>query len=272
MTIPTVLTAQVWKALTAKFGEVYGTDSNIYTFLDAFDDEFYDLVSMDYQGLKSFDMIHYTTNNIVNIAFLRMGDAFKRIFDSLILSYDPLENFFTDGTFEKKGKETMEKKGTEKTTPTGKVEVSRKGETHVENEDSFTVGQGSTFDSATTTPPTTTAAASDLYNIARNINKQKTKQVFGDNGNNLPTTTTEYKDNYNVAKSFEGRKDELSFNDRIDETHKSGNSGIFSKQDLLQREIKLRLKNRIVPIYIGMVVDCFTTGAWIDSEVWTDEY
>ena len=85
-----------------------------------------------------------------------------------------------------------------------------------------------------------------------------------DNGQNLPTTKTEY-DNYKVEKSFDNRVDSTSYDDYEEVTDKKGNSGIFSKQDLTQREVRLRIKNRIVPIYVRMVVDTFSSGVWVDD-------
>lgn len=259
-----LLATEVWRALTNKFGSAYGTDSPIYIFLDYYTGDFNTYVKVDFLDLMSIDLDeNMPITTIADIAFMHMGDAFKRIFDVLTTEYNPLENFFTKGSFEKEGSIENSKEGTETTTPTGKIETSRKGQSYSENDGSFSVGQGSTYDSATTTVPTTTGNANDLYNISRNIQKNKVKNVLGDdNGTNLPTTTVEYKDNYKVEKSFEDRVDSTEYKDYKETTDKHGNSGIFSKQDLIQREVKMRLKNRIIPIYVRMVVDTFSSGVW----------
>lgn len=252
----------MWEALTDRFEEAYTAESPIVSFLSEYDSEFHDYVVLFYNDLATIVGSGVSENQLANMAFLHMGDAFKRIFDVLRLQYDPLENFFTDGTFSKEGKETLEKKGTEKTTPYGSIKREHKGQTSSENDGSFSVGQGTTYDSATINPPATSAAANDLYNISRNIQKNKVKNIMGDDsGQNLPTETTTY-ENHHVDKTFTDRKDERSFEDYEESTHKRGNSGIFSKQDLTQRELKLRLKNRIVPIYVRMVVDTFSAGVW----------
>lgn len=263
MKIQEALTRTTWKDLTDEFKTAYGDDSPVYLFLSSIDDDISYMVSMDYRDLGTIIDDDVPEHLIARMAFLHMGSAFKRIFDVLTAEYNPFENFFTEGEFSKSGSIEDEKAGTESTTPTGKIEVSQKGQSSSESDGSFSVGQGSTYDTASTTPPTDTSSASDLYNLSRNINKNKVKNILGDgNGTNLPTTTTEYKDNYHVEKSFTNRKDTTSYRNYKEETDKSGNSGIFSKQDLAQREVKLRLKNRIVSIYVRMVVDTFSTGVW----------
>lgn len=261
--IQELLTTEVWEALTDNYGLVYGDDSPIYLFLSDIDEELDDFVETDFHGLLTiFDNPVSSDYRIAEIAFLHMGDAFKRIFDVLTAEYDPFENFFTKGDFKKSGGFSVEKKGSEESTPTGKMKVVNKGQSTSDSEGSFSVGQGTTYDSATTVPPTTTGQSSDLYNLSRDIRKSVVKQVLGDNnGNNLPTTETSY-ENYKVTKSYNDREDETTYNNYKEETDKKGNSGIFSKQDLAMREIKLRLKARIVPIYVRMVVDTFSIGVW----------
>ena len=263
MKMQELLTRGAWEALTTKFGESYGTDSAIYIFLNTCDTDLQLFVLNDFADLLTIDFPEeYNNETIALMAFMHMGTAFKKIFDVLTAEYDPLENFFTDGTFEKTGSVTTEKQGKEATTPTGKIKRTREGQSFFDAEGSFSVGQGSTYDSASTTPPATDGTANDLFNISRNINHNKVKNVMGDvNGENLPKETVEY-DNHKVEKSFSNRKDVTTYDDAVDETHKRGNSGIFSKQDLVQREVKLRLKNRIIPIYVRMVVDTFSTGVW----------
>lgn len=265
--IQELLTTEVWESLSNNFKTEYGDDSPVYLFLTNIDEYLNDYVRLDYGGLKTIMETGYPAHTIADMAFLHMGDAFKRIFDVLTSEYNPFENFFTDGTFSKSGTIENTKAGKETTTPSGKIEVSSKGQTSSENENSFSVGQGSTYDTATVNPPATSDSANDLFNISRNIQHNKVKSKMGDdNGENLPTTTTEYKNDYKVEKSFTDRVDSTTYDDYEEETHKNGNSGIFSKQDLAQREIKLRLKNRIVSIYVRMVVDTFSTGVWSDED------
>lgn len=263
--IQDLLTTEMWQSLTDSFGIAFGYDSSIYLFLDDIDEELNYYVRLFYADLGTVVGADTPAEMAARMAFLHVGDAFKRIFDILTKEYDPLENFFTKGEFTKSGSIEEEKSGTEKTTPNGKIKVVQSGEASNETESTFSVGQGSTFDTATTTPPTTDAAASDLYNISRNINSAKNKQILGNNGQNFPTTTTEYLDHY-VEKSFTNRKDTTGYKNYKEGEDKHGNSGIFSKQDLVSREVKLRLRDRVIPIYVRMVVDCFSSGVWDNAD------
>ena len=263
--IQDLLTTEMWQSLTDSFGIRFGYDSDIYLFLDDIDEELNYYVRLFYADLGTVVGAETPAEMAARMAFLHVGDAFKRIFDILMKEYDPLENFFTKGKFTKAGNFEVEKTGSERTTPSGKIKVSQSGEASNEAESTFSVGQGSTFDTATTTPPATDGSASDLYNISRNINHAKNKQVLGNNGQNLPTTTTEYENHY-VEKTFNNRKDTTKYNNYEEGEDKHGNSGIFSKQDLVSRELKLRLRDRVIPIYVRMVVDCFSSGVWDNAE------
>ena len=75
----------------------------------------------------------------------------------------------------------------------------------------------------------------------------------------------EYVD-FQDQKTFGNRVDSTDGTVSIDES-RSGNSGIFAKQDFIQREIRLRLNNRIIPIMVRMVVDAINSGVWEDDDI-----
>lgn len=94
MKMQELLTSGVWEALTAKFGEYYGADSAIYIFLNSFDADLQLFALNDFADLLTFDFPEqYNNETIALMAFMHMGDAFKRIFDVLSTDYNPLENF-----------------------------------------------------------------------------------------------------------------------------------------------------------------------------------
>ena len=253
-----ILTSSFFEALQAAFEARYTESEPVCVFLDYFKDDLYLLVELDYPDLPCIEFVEDKTPLILaQVAFMKMGDAFRRIFDALVADYDPLENFFTDGTFSKEGEDSLSKTGKEVTTPSGKVKVIQSGQSITSNSGSYTVGQGTTYDNASTDYTST----SDFRNISKNHQNQETAQKLGDgSGGNLPTSTTEY-ENYKSEKSFEQRADSNEYSESRTE-NKRGNSGIFSKQDLTQREIRLRLRNRILPIYVRMCVDVFASGVW----------
>jgi len=239
-----------------------------------------DYVDENKDAISAYSILHYgnvpfwdfledmATAEITNMVCIGIGHTWSRIYDVLKKSYDPLENYFTDrtmdttteGSITKDGKEKLEKKGKETTAPSGIIQVSQDGEHDIESENTNTIGQGTTYDSATTDPEST----SDFYNISKTIAKKKDKETFNDYG-----TKTSFQ-NYKVEHEYANRVDEKTFEDRVDytsstegiEEHRNGNSGIFAKQDLIQREIKLRLNNQATPILVRMIVDQLNTGVW----------
>lgn len=213
--------------------------------------------TITYTDLPFWDWLEdYTDIKRAELAYAVCGDALGRVAESLARNYDPLENFYTDGTSDTDYGKTVTKTGKETTTPSGSIANTRSGEHEIENENMASLGQSTTYDDADSSIPNPLETAdSSLINVGRNINKGKSKETF----NNYADTTTYT--NYKVDKEYDDVAETQSGTDSTEE-HRSGNSGIFSKQDLTQREINLRLRNRLVPIIVRQVVDVFNSGVW----------
>lgn len=262
MTIPEILTNDFWTSLATNF-----TNNNHETLGTAISNSSETILKstiLSYEGLKILPFAAtLTTTELASTAYLVMGEAFSRIFDALSEKYDPLENFFTDGqvktddtiTFHKDGKEINTRNGNETTTPTGKILNETSGSREREYNGRENVGQGTTFESF---------SDNDFRNISKNIEKGTDKETF-----NNYVNATSY-DAHKVTHSYDNVTSELSFDSREDTSttdgtvtsSKRGNSGIFSKQDLTAREIKLRLNYKPMSILIRMVVDVFNSGVW----------
>lgn len=189
---------------------------------------------MTYEGLLALDYLEdLSASHRARIAFTSIGDAFPKIFDALLADYNPLENFFSDREMTDNLDSDSTRTGGYTDTPSGSKERS------------FTnygyTGMGTTFESY-----------SD--NDFRNISKTKTDGTINDGF-----------DQYQEQRVYNSMKDEGNA-DRSVEEHKSGNSGIFSKQDLTKREISLRLSYRLRPLLVRMIVDVFNKGVWADED------
>lgn len=250
-----VLTANFWR----EFGSMADSDGYHAVLLALEDPEAVEGYSkITYSDLPLWDWLEdYSDLKRAELAYTVCGHAVGKVAESLAKNYDPLENFFTDGTSDTTYGKTVTKDGKEITTPKGTVTHYRKGEHTIEMENSVSLGQSTTYDDADSSVPTPLDTAdSSLVNVGRNINKGKTKENFDNFGD-----STTYDENYKVEKSFEDFAETQSGTDSTEE-HRSGNSGIFSKQDLTQREINLRLRNLLVPIIVRQVVDVFNSGVW----------
>lgn len=195
-----------------------------------------------------------TVDDRVSVALMDMGHAFERIADALLADYDPLENYFTEREVTTTTDGTVTKSGKETTTPSGTVANTTTGKTIRESDSGYTVGQGTTFDNASTNPDSTT----DFRNISKTVDNTKVSEYS--DANDPKKVETSFS-NYKVEKEFSDVQNETDMTEGITES-KRGSSGIFSKQDLTNREVDLRLRRRLLKIMVRMVVDVFSTGVY----------
>lgn len=236
--------------------------------------------------LASYSTLHYGNVGIMSyldsmlpseraaVTLMEMGSAFEKIASILLAEYDPLENYFTDRgmttTYDldntKDGTETNTRSGKETVTPSGSITSTDTGITERSNNGSNTVGQGTTYDNAGFSPE----ATDEFRNIGKTINNITEKE--GSDPDNPRTSTTSYQ-NFKTEREYSNFQDQKTFGNRVDSTdgtvsieeNRSGNSGIFAKQDLIQREIRLRLNSKLIPILVRMVIDAINSGVWEDD-------
>lgn len=267
MTIPQILTSDFWDYLGGNF--LNNEHPEISKFIIDNKNNLFVYTSMTFDSLGVLSAIEKTSDEgRANLAYMVMGDAFFRIYKAIMTEYDPLENFYTDrtlhddisGSTEKLGTEERTRTGDQVVSPSGNVKVTSTGTRNLSVTDDSSVGQGTTFENASTDPNSTT----DFRNISKTINSSEQNESFKDYGTNTGYENYEVKTKYNDVKdklSFQGRSDSTTGEHDIEE-HKKGNSGIFSKQDLTWRETKLRLKTQLTNILVRMVVDVFNSGVW----------
>lgn len=242
-TAATTLTSSFWVLLGARFSAF--EHDNIGTVIDDSADYLANYTEITYGDLPFWDNLAEKTQlEIVYMAYLVMGEPFARIFNALDDSYDPLENYFTNRDYEEHGGGSNKRTGKVESTPTGSVSNTTSGTRARDYTNHGTTDQGTTYDEN-----------SEFVNIAKHITDGSINETFTNYG-----TTTQYT-NYKVTQEYKDLKDESTANKHGAE-HRSGNSGIFAKQDLTQREIDLRLRNKVAPILVRMVVDVFNTGVW----------
>lgn len=248
-TAKTVLTSEFWVSLGNKFSEASRADignniSNNY-------EDFVLFTKITYGDLPFMDDLTDCTNlEIVSMVYTMIGNAFIGVYDAFMKQYNPLENYFTDRDYSESGEGSNVKTGDIETKPTGSITVLTSGSRESELEDTTSVNQGTTYDDATTDP-----SGTEFVNISKNVRGGKTTERFIGYG-----TTTSYQ-NYTNKVTYEDVTDTAETS-KEGEEHRSGSSGIFSKQDLIQREINLRLKAKVMPILVRMVVDTLNRGVW----------
>lgn len=230
--IPNILNDLTYETIFQSFNsEGFTTE---YYVLEAFKNEIVAYTEMMYDTLYAMDFLEDKSTSIrANMIYMCIGNSFHKIFEALTTQYDPLENFFTHRLLTDSTNGSNTRTGGYSDTPTG---TKTRSFTNYGN-----VGQGTTFESY---------GDGDFRNIS------KTK---------ADGTVNEGYSNYSETRSYNSMKDDVLSTKSVSED-KNGNSGIFSKQDLTTREIALRLKHRIIPIFVRMCVDVVNKGVWKDDD------
>lgn len=248
MTATTVLTKEFWSALSDDFDSMPRTD--IGNWLESEKTHLADYSALTYGELPLWKTLEQMTDSERSvIVFMNIGDAFARIYDALSIVYNPLENYYSNRTYNENSSGSNTRSGKVIVTPTGGTKTETGGNKERTYTNHGTTGQGTTFDNT-----------SDFRNISKDISDGSVKDTFTNYG-----TETTYKAGTKTETNYSDVKDDASGERHLGE-HREGNSGIFSKQDLLQREINLRQKNKIVPILVRMVVDVLNTGVYSSDD------
>lgn len=230
--IPNVLNSLTYETIFGLFNDE-GFQTEYYV-LERFKDEIVAYTEMMYDALYAMDFLEDKSTTIrANMIYMCIGNSFHKIFEALTTQYDPLENFFTHRILSDSTNGSNTRTGGYKDTPTG-------SKTRTFN-NYGNVGQGTTFESYGDT---------DFRNISKTIANGTVNDGFNE---------------YSETRSYQNMKDDILSTKSVSED-KNGNSGIFSKQDLTTREIALRLKNRIIPIFVRMCVDVVNKGVWKDDD------
>lgn len=223
-------------------------ESNLMTFLVEYQQHLAKYVVVNYKDLgfmEELNPLEPTFN--ANYAFMLIGDAVKRIYDALTADYNPLENYFTDREMGTTTDNTDVRTGDVEKTIGGSIGSTRTGSRDRTYNNHTNVGQATTFESYT--------QDNDFKNVSKNTESGSITDTYTNFG-----STTTY-NNYKEKTQYNQLQDKHDGQEDIEE-HRSGNSGIFSKQDLTQRELTLRQNNLFVKTFVRMLVDAFNEGVW----------
>lgn len=226
-------------------GEEY---EDVKDYFETFQTQFYHHVVLNYDGLQCWDYLAtMSTNEISEYAFSLLGENIARIYNALVVNYNPLENYFTDRTMNTDRSNTQTKTGNKDVQKMGIVATTSTGTKERTYTNHSNTGAATTFEDPATfrdvSKDTMTGSIRDGY-VGYGTNT-----IYGAAGTPLSEKTI-----YDTSVEDSGGED-------ITE-NRSGNSGIFSKQDLTQRELTLRQTNLFMKTAVRMFVDAFNTGVW----------
>lgn len=196
-----------------------------------------------------FSENEYTVSEIAQFVTVNIANGFTRIFLTLTEEYNPYENYFTERTMTTDTDRDNTRNGKITTTPNGRTITETNGDKKRTFLGYENVGQGTTFEEYGD-------------NDFKNISKNKTDGTITDNFTNYGTTTRF--ENYNVEQEYNNLNDSLTGSEDVSES-RHGSSGIFSKQELQKREVSNRMKYRIMPIFLAMIVSEIESGVYYAS-------
>lgn len=240
----TILTSEFFYQLASQ----YDADEPVRAFMLEFNEEFHKHVVVNYKGLRFISDI-YPEQTIANAvyAYALLGEALRRVFNALTADYNPLENYFTDRTMgtvvdstdAKTGTKSLERTGTDETTFEG--DKTREFTNYGSEDASTTFENPGTIESPNYSPVSKTKQTGTI------------KDAYNSYGSTTEHNTTDATE-YDVTNKHDSTEDVTE--------NRSGNSGIFSKQDLTTRELTLRQGNLFLKTAVRMLVDAFNTGVW----------
>ena len=242
-----ILTNRFFQVFAEQYDALDAKEVQLRDFILTFQADLSLHVLVNYKDLEFMEDLRVDgVYNNAHYAFGLLGDALLRMFLALRADYNPLENYFTDRDMTTTTDNTDVRTGDVEKTIGGSIGSTRTGTREREYNDHTNVGQATTFEDFTD---------DDFRNVSKNTETGKIKDTYTGFG-----TTTTY-NNYKEKTQYNQLQDKHDGEEGIEE-HRSGNSGIFSKQDLTQRELTLRQNNLFMKTMVRMLVDAFNTGVW----------
>lgn len=241
-----ILTSEFFNKFALNYGMPV-SEQNLMTWIVTHENHLAKHVVLNYKDLEFFDDLEVgETEFNANYAFALLGINILRIYNALVVDYNPLENYFTDRTMGTTTDNTDTRTGDVEKTKGGSIDNAKFGSRNRNYNGHTNLGQATTFE---------TFGDNDFRNVSKNTENGTITDTFSGYG----TTTTFH--NYVENTKYKTLQDKHDGQEDIEE-HRSGNSGIFSKQDLTQRELTLRESNLFMKTFVRMLVDAFNTGVW----------
>lgn len=252
MTVSQVLTNEFFSLVSDFFSDLDDSElySNISQWIETNKDPLVTQAKIKYGDVPViFEGNEYTITEIAQFVTVNIANGFARIFLTLTEEYNPYENYFTERAMTTDTDRDNTRNGKITTTPSGQAITETNGTRNKTFEGYENIGQGTTFEEY----------GDDDF---KNISKNRTDGTIKDNFTNYGTTTrfNEYK----VEQEYKNLNDSLTGSENVTES-RHGSSGIFSKQELQKREVSNRMKYRIMPIFLAMIVSEIESGVYYAS-------
>lgn len=229
---------------------LWSSDLRIY--LSGNSDMMWMHIGIYYKDLYAIDFPETHPSWIGTYLFKRLQNEFERIFVALTWQYKPYYNYYRSIIEENSGSDTHTYTGTdtERLSGTdsysGSYNETTNQKTMKPTED---LSYSSTYDDTNVQTMKPTTKSTEEYEIQNGV-------------------SANYQDSTAYGKTSNmtyGKILDMDFGRRVDTTIE-GLNGLFAPQDLIMKELVLRIRAKLFDIFVTMIVQCVSAGVWADDE------
>lgn len=244
--------------------------NDLRTYLSGNSDMFWMHIGIYYKNLYAIDFPTSAPSWIGTYLMTRLRNEFERIFVALTWQYKPYYNYYrsiierntgSDSNVYS-GSDSIGKTGTDSVRHTGKDEYSgsenRNGsEGTAQGQPASEIQFASTYDDTNQQTMKPTVRSENQYKIDDEQHRGYKDSL--EHGENIFTTYgSTQTDTY-------GKTLTMNFGRNVN-TEIEGINGLFAPQDLIMKELALRIRAKLFDIFVGMIVQCVSAGVWESEE------
>lgn len=246
-TIPELLTQEVMNELA---GKLWSTE------LSNFFRDYSDLFVMDFQS-RYDDLLanpyfdNYHSSFIATYIFAKIRNEVEKLYKALTIQYSPIYNYYRHILEENTGTDTHEKTGSDSTSASGSDSQSYSGAIHESN----------VIDTSDSTVSSTTYDNATIQGFRPHTKEENNYSDHSDNTMNYNNILTHGK----TDTTTYGSVLDMTYGRNV-ETTIEGINGIFTYQDLIIKEYKLRIEAPLFDTVLDLIVKTVSLGLFKEDE------
>lgn len=238
-------------------------------YLTSHSDMFYYHIQANYKDLLCSQYISEAPSWVGAYLFARLSNEFERIYVALTYQYIPYYNYYRKISEKNSGSDSNVYSGTDSNRKTGTDSVHHSGTDSIHTE-----GNNDTHEYTEANKPITANEYSSTYD---DTNKATMKPTVSSETIYDTHSDTEYSNDDRITHGeiiettygtqqteTYGKNLTMNFGRNVD-TIIEGINGLFSPQDLIRKEVVLRLEYNLFETFVRMIIECVSSGVW-DTE------
>lgn len=228
--------------------------NDLRTYLSGNSDMFWMHIGIYYKNLYAIDFPSLAPSWIGSYLMTRLRNEFEKIFVALTWQYKPYYNYYRNIIERNTGADSNVYEGSDTVDHSGTDEY--KGTENKHGSEGTAVGKpaseiqfASTYDDTNQQTMKPTVRSENQYEI-----KDESHRGYSDSLTHGESIQTTY-----------GKTLTMNFGRNVN-TEIEGINGLFAPQDLIMKELVLRVRAKLFDIFVGMIVQCVSAGVWESEE------